>query len=231
MAKKGRHIDSAQKSLFDRELGITPARSLTVDVLHAFYLGVLNAWAKETIWELILSGCYGSLDGTKEESAHIAILILRDLLMLFYKRYAAEHKDDPITRVADLTVKMLGTTTNQKLKTKGAETWGVALFLISELPGRMAMLGEEGARLLEAGKELENMVRIWKENDWTMPRSAAKESTCISYIRLSWNLRLQIVSPLLYSNAGSIRGQRFQGSKMWIGMCSLRKHLIATYAI
>ena len=161
--------------VFDPEIGITPARSLTVDVLHAFFLGIMNMWAKVTIWKLILSGCYGNY-GTQDENALAATLVLRDLLMAFYKKHHEEHREDAITRVADLTVKMLGSANEKKLKTKGAETWGVALFLIYELPKRMSMLGGDGERLLQAGKQLEKIVRIWKANDWTMPRPAAQES-------------------------------------------------------
>ena len=103
--------------LFDREIGITPKRTLTVDVLHSFFLGVLNTWATKSIWKLILCGAYGNL-GTASENLHAAILVLRDALMRWYK----DLTEEDLTRVADLTVKMVGKKDDQKLKTKGAET-------------------------------------------------------------------------------------------------------------
>jgi hypothetical protein len=101
--------------LFDRTIGITPRRSLTVDVLHAFFLGVLNIWAKIALWKLIEAGAYGNL-GTQAENLRAAALVLRSALMSWYKRYAADHKGENLTRVADLTVKMLGTSADPKLK-------------------------------------------------------------------------------------------------------------------
>ena len=70
---------------------------------------------------------------------------------------------------------MLGTSGDPKLKTKGAETWGIALFLISELGTRSGLVGPDGDRLRVAGEMLEKVVRTWKAHDWTMPRAAAQE--------------------------------------------------------
>ena len=160
--------------IFDKELGVTPSRSLTVDVLHAFFLGVLNTWCKIAVWKLILCGAYGNC-GNVGENLFASTLVLRDALMRFYVSYKGENPTENITRVADLTAKMLGSANKPKMKTKGAETWGVALFLISEIRTRITMLGEDGDRLLQAGMMLERIVRIWKANDWTIPRSVAKE--------------------------------------------------------
>lgn len=164
--------------MFDPEYGVTPARSLTVDVLHAFFLGVLNVWCKISIWKLILSGCYGAL-GTGTENIRAAVLVLRDRVMRFYQSRHRAFPKENLTRVADLTVKMLGSNDDPKIKTKGAETWGFTLFLISELEVQRRMLeGEDRARLIEAGELLVKIVRIWKDHDWTIPRAKAQESPC-----------------------------------------------------
>ena len=164
---------------FDPDFGITPRRTLTVDVLHAFFLGVLNTWSKITIWELICCGAYGHM-GSSYENFAASVLVLRDRLMRFYVTHHSDRPTDQITRVADFTVKMMGSKKKKKLKTKGAETWGMALFLISELRLRVPMLesnGVNGNRLLHAGEMLEKIVRIWKAHDWTMPRAAAKDNS------------------------------------------------------
>ena len=36
--------------LFDEQIGVTPTRSLTVDLLHALYLGVMNAFMVCLTW-------------------------------------------------------------------------------------------------------------------------------------------------------------------------------------
>ena len=161
--------------LFDRTIGITPKRTLTVDVLHAFFLGILLVWSRIAIWHLITSGAYGDL-GTQAENIEIAVIVLRAALLNWYPKYEHAHPGEILTRISDLTSSMLGEITKQKLKTKGAETWGVALFLIDELELRSAVVGTDGANLLMAGRSLEKIVRIWKGHDWTMPLSAAKEN-------------------------------------------------------
>ena len=168
-------ITRHRNPIFDKELGVTTNRSLTVDVLHSFYLGVLNVWARTAIWQLILSGIYGQL-GTKDENMAAAVLMLRSALMAFYTRHHAENPKDKLTRVADLTVKMLGKSTQHRLKTKGAETWGVALFLISELQSEKAGKLDDRDRLLLAGQALEKVVRTWQGHDWTIPRPACQEN-------------------------------------------------------
>ena len=134
----------------------------------------MNTWWKISIWALIESGAYGNL-GTQFENFSAAVLVLRSSLMSWYVRCAADNINADLTRVADLTTKMLGSANDKKLKTKGAETWGVALFLIEELQVRSHMLGDQGDRLRLAGEMLERVVRIWKMHDWTMPRDSAKE--------------------------------------------------------
>ena len=45
--------------VFEPELGITPARSVVVDVLHAVFLGILLVWCRCAVWTLLLNGAYG----------------------------------------------------------------------------------------------------------------------------------------------------------------------------
>eukprot|EP00969_Alexandrium_andersonii_P224936 9934233-Alexandrium_andersonii.AAC.1 len=68
--------------------------------------------------------------------------------------FYAKHKQSggaELTQVADLTVNMLGSTDSRVLKTKGAETWGVLLFIQAQLREKEAVLGAEGKTLREAG--------------------------------------------------------------------------------
>ena len=65
-----------------------------------------------------------------------------------------------LTQISDLTVKMVGNRAEPKLKTKAAETWGVALFLIDELRKYGARAGEDTVRLALAGECLRDLARI-----------------------------------------------------------------------
>jgi hypothetical protein len=167
-------LTNHRNPLFDRELGVTPRRSLTVDLLHAVFLGILNVWGRIAIWKLLMCGCYGA-HGTQTETLRAGVLVLRSLLMTWYPEHQSEHNDD-LTRVADLTVKMVGKQDDPKLKTKGAETWGISLFLIEQLRHFSHMLGSDGDRILIAGEMLEQIVRSWKAHDWTIPPAQIQEN-------------------------------------------------------
>jgi len=158
--------------VFDPEIGITPKRSLVVDLLHAFYLGILLVWCRFVIWRLLLAGAYGP--PATNEGIVASILVLRANLMRFYSRYDSLHRGAKLTRVSDLVPSMLGESTDQKLKTKGAETWGICVFLIAELEQKKESLGADGLRLLHAGNLLEQIVRTWKAHSWVMPASSVK---------------------------------------------------------
>jgi hypothetical protein len=160
--------------LFSALLGVTPRRSLVVDVLHAINLGVLLIWCRKALWHMILSGAYGS-SGTGHENIIAAVLVLRNNLMKFYSAYDRANPGSTLTRVADLTPSMLGEHSDQKLKTKGAETWGVALFALSELKARSGILGLDGERLAHAGDALVGMINIWRGHGWKIPRPKRQE--------------------------------------------------------
>ena len=129
-----------------------------------------------------MSGAYGDL-GTQAENINIAVIVLRAALLSWYPKYEHEHPGEKLTRVSDLKPSMVGELNDQKLKTKGAETWGVALFLLDELALRSALVGSEGDKLRMAGKSLEKIVRIWKGHDWTIPLEAAKENALATIIK------------------------------------------------
>ena len=158
--------------VFDQhELGVTPSKSVVVELLHAVFLGVLLVWCRVAIWALIQSGAYGQALMTRE-SLLASILVLRNKLMQFYPRYEKGHQET-LTPVVDLTPSMLGAANNPVLKTKGAETWGIALFLLEELRLFHAMLPD--SRLLHAGQSIERVIRIWKGSSWVMPASLQKD--------------------------------------------------------
>ena len=85
--------------MFDQEIGITPQRCVVVDVLHAFFLGILLVWCRFAVWKLLLAGAFGYA-GT-HEGLSAAILVLRNCLMRFYVRYESSHTEK-LTRVCDL---------------------------------------------------------------------------------------------------------------------------------
>jgi hypothetical protein len=155
--------------MMDASLGLEPEDAITVDTLHALYLGVMNTFCSVAIW-VILDGCvYASTSG--EEGTKLALLGLRASLLEWYKQRHAKYPSENLTRVADFTPSMAGTRGDPKCKTKGAETWGMCLFLLDELRKFGDRLGGEWIRLLAAGESLEAMVLAWRQCGWVVPEN------------------------------------------------------------
>jgi hypothetical protein len=157
--------------IFDASIGILPTTVLTIDSLHALYLGVMKIWARIAIWLVLDSGIFGDI-GTASENLQIACLALRSSLMTFYKRRHSEDPAEQLTRLSDLTPKMVGTRASPHLKTKGAETFGMLRFLMYVLDLYKDRLGEHWQRVLQAGQALD---RIWRESPWRLSVDAQND--------------------------------------------------------
>ena len=102
-------------------------------------------------------------------------MVIRSNLMEFYRNYQRDNPLSNLTRVSDFTPSMIGTRSNQKLKTKAAETYGVALFLIDEIQKRGDALGaEDQLKLGQAGSHLISMIQIWKSSAFKMDRAQSQ---------------------------------------------------------
>lgn len=66
-------------------LGVSAARSLAIDTLHSMHLGVLKIWGKICVWEILLSGVFGTT-GAADENLATAVLAFRASLMNWYKQ-------------------------------------------------------------------------------------------------------------------------------------------------
>ena len=169
-------ISRHRNPIFDGALGTLPARSMTVDTLHTIHLGVMNVWARVTIWELLHNDAYGAT-GAAEEKQLSACLVIRHRLLAWYKQRHEANPGGNLTRVADLTVKMLGTKDAPKLKTKAAETWGLTLFLVDELRGLRQRAGPHAQRLLMAGEALVVIVHTLSVEGWIVSEKSREATT------------------------------------------------------
>ena len=134
----------------------------------------MNVWCKVALWFLLTCGIYGDM-GAAEENLRNALLVLRHSLTNFYKDRHAKDPLEQLTRISDLTTKMVGTRAEQKCKTKGADTWGVLLFFTDEMSNHALRLGARGCRLLAAGKALERIVSIWGAHGRIIPARAIED--------------------------------------------------------
>ena len=96
------------------------------------------------------------------------VMMLRVELMSFYKSYHKDHPMEDLTRLSNLSMKMLGTPSQPKLKTKGMETWGILLFCVAMLHEHSGKMQADYKPLVEAGECLVEHVRIMKSNGYKL---------------------------------------------------------------
>lgn len=150
--------------LWSPGLGITPTRVVAIDLLHTFYLGPLNLWAKEAIWALLDAHIWATPGHTETEKVLNGLRTIQHHLSRFYKKYDQEHRDDTLSRVSRLSPKMVGFGAKRKLKAKAKETHGIAMFLVEFLPLFLNQLGCRGQQILDAGTILLTFLRTMKNS-------------------------------------------------------------------
>ena len=198
--------------LFAEDIGISMHKSLTVDTLHTLYLGVMNAWCKLVVWLLLLSGLYGDA-----ATGFVGcVLSFRHRLMEWYKARHRRFPTENLTRVSDFTKNMVGKRTAPKMKTKGAETWGVLLFLIHELRLQYERLGERAVRLLLAGEALENMIGVWNKHGRVLPAPAVEDNLSEQLIVQCFLLLLEAQPSKDFCPLHKARAPRKQQSFTWL---------------
>ena len=96
--------------------------------------------------------------------------MIRAELKAWYKEHHREFPEEQLTRISDITVKMIGTANKPRLKTKGLETWGFLLFIIKLLHKHSPhMDGNIFRPLVEAGEMLVQHTRIMQNHGWNIP--------------------------------------------------------------
>ena len=183
--------------LFDRpsgmKIGITPRRSLAVEIMHTIFLGPMQNLCQHIMWKILMSGHWGAFAPTEVERIRVACRMMRHELFRFYERhYQATHEE--LTRLSDLTVKMIGTYHDQKLKLKAAETWGFLHFMIDSLSTHDGILGDDHDLLLVVADMMRDYVLVMKGKPVQMNAESLQER---------WRY-----GPMMYSFTGSMASKR-----------------------
>jgi hypothetical protein len=146
---------------------------MTIDTLHALYLGVMLVWCRTVVWALLSSGVYGAT-GSSSGGLTICCLAMRSSLFAWYKDRHRRFPSEVLTQVSDWTPSMVGTQTHPRCKTKAAETWSVLLWLLDELRRLGGSIGD-WQRLLQAGSCMESLVVRWRGCPWKLSSVAIQE--------------------------------------------------------
>lgn len=162
--------------IFSERVGIQPETSLTVDALHAVYLGCMKDFCRHLCWILIM-GSIWRVHSTQEQIVEHGVSVLKYELRAWYRRRHRTHPREKLTRINDLTPKMLGESpTTQKLKTKAAETWGLLLFLIDFFTANVARLEDGSQQMLDAARALARMCECFERSTWVMDAPTMQEA-------------------------------------------------------
>jgi hypothetical protein len=169
--------------LFNEKLGINPYRTLAIDPLHDIHLGVLLRFVTHVFWCLLLADVFKTRSGNKEERLKLGVSCLRGKLMTHYARRRAELKAQgkkyTTTELSQLTVKMLGTEMDPKLRAKAAQTVGLLPFVVELLKEHEKHI-EFGSELLTAGLAIARFMEILKSNGRVLPHEATQEPSSIN---------------------------------------------------
>eukprot|EP00969_Alexandrium_andersonii_P070408 3107337-Alexandrium_andersonii.AAC.1 len=71
--------------LWAPEVGLTPMRSIGIDVLHTYYLGPLHTWTKKMLWKLLEANVWEATGASAEEIHLNALDHLKAELVEWYK--------------------------------------------------------------------------------------------------------------------------------------------------
>ena len=146
--------------LWDPDIGLNPADSPAIDLLHTLYLGILSSWAKHTLWLLLDSPIWGHEEPSEYERQIVSLRCLKVELFAFYTEYDRQHPGEHCTRLSDLTPKMVGIDGQRKLKTKAMETYYVSLYLLEALQKFAAHLDDVGRATMRSGERLIHFIRM-----------------------------------------------------------------------
>ena len=171
--------------LFDESIGITMA-SITVDVLHTLHLGAFLVFCRYIIWELLGAGCWHPNQGTEAEKVQVAVLAMRAELWRWYSERHKKYPLENLTRLADLTPKMLGTRASPKLKTKAAETLGLLHFVTDMVTKYSALIGERSRIFREAGASAIKYMEVCSGNPVSMQARSIQDlfDCMVKHLRL-----------------------------------------------
>ena len=143
--------------LFDRRLGVTPNRSIAIDVMHTLLLGPCLSWGKLALWKLLLNGTWGTFEESNEARLRVAIMTSRATLVHWYNEEQAAGRCH--NRIDFMTNKIVGTPGAPTLKLKAMEAYGFVQFLVHCLTTYQV---DGAADLLVAGKLLVALVESMK---------------------------------------------------------------------
>ena len=108
--------------IFDETIGVSVEDTLTVDSLHAVFLGPMKQFVKIVVWHLLLNEAYTSV-GTQDQQVAVSMTMLARELDQWYKARHKARPEEMLTRLQQVSQRIFGKASEQKASIKGAEAW------------------------------------------------------------------------------------------------------------
>jgi len=153
--------------LLDRTLNTSPAKILTVDLMHTLYLGVMLAFVRKVVWFFMLKNAWAAGHTVEETVAMSAVAMQQDM-----RRWLREHaQKNPTDELTPLPIKRktFGDPADKGFRAKAAQTWTMLLYLQHVARARAGLLGPDGQRIAVALDALVGMVRVFQKSPPRMP--------------------------------------------------------------
>ena len=140
-----------------------PYRVITIDVLHGLHLGPMQSIVKNVLHVVLASGIWGGSYDTLEEQYAVSVDRLRSSIFHWYKNQAPNN----VTRLVDLTKKMVGSRTQPLLKSKAMETYGLLLYC-KHLMEQLSIFSD---KLRQSVESMIGLVNIMQQHGMDIPPS------------------------------------------------------------
>ena len=149
-----------------------PYRVITIDILHGLHLGPMQSLVKNVFNVVLASGIWAGTYSTLEEQYTVSVDRLRSDIFHWYKNHAP--KD--VTRLSDLTKKMVGTRNKPLLKTKAMEPYGLLLYCKHLMHNRSIF----SPKLRQSVESMIGLVNIMQQHGMDIPPSKLQVRTFLS---------------------------------------------------
>ena len=136
----------------------------------------MNRLCRIIVWQIILSGAVAHCS-SMDETINVSVIALQNLMSAWYKCRHEKNPFEGLTRY-HLRASKLGTKPDPALKAKGAETWGLLLFLLDLLDQVQEHIQDRqrAKRLLRAGRALEELHVSWRNASMRMSATEQAKS-------------------------------------------------------
>ena len=138
-------------------------------------LGLLNRVCQPLLWFQLAP----ERPGAPVCNAHdiqVNTFTMRHAYYQWHKRRHVANRSERLTRIGDFGAKVFGTSRESALKTKGAETWSLVLFLIDFVGSRAGALDRRIRDLLTGARALVRLLQLWKQCGVTLSRDEVAAS-------------------------------------------------------